>query len=183
MRGRQITGPRRVVLLVPWESSASEGIQLLADSAVDTKATKVKDYWDALFDESKLVMLPGERPTWFTIAPLTSGQKLAAPSSPIQERVAWFIRCGLVRIENYQVRGVDGVDKEAEQPDRADRGGRVGEMASEEWYLRCQITDEDKLALYRMINHVSEAQHPLSKGSARPAGESGSSTEQTANAG
>lgn len=177
MRGRQITGQRRVVLLVPWDLGKSEGVQLLADSAVDTAQTKVKDYWDSLFDEQKLVMVPGERPTWFTISPLTTGQKLAAPSSPLQERVAWFLRCGLVKIDNYQVMGVDGVTKEAEQPDRADRGPRVGEMASEDWYLRCQLTDEDKLGLYRMISHISEAQHPLSRPSAMPPGGSGSSTQ------
>lgn len=182
MRGRQITGQRRVVLLVPWDLGKSEGVQLLADSAVDTAQTKVKDYWDSLFDEAVVKFLPGEKPTWFSIAPLTAGQKLAAPGSPLQERVAWFIRCGLVKIDNYQVMGPDGVSREAEQPDRADRGGRLGEMASEDWYLRCAMTDEDKLALYRMINHVSEAQHPLSRLSGRPAGESGLSTDKTGSA-
>lgn len=180
MRGRQITGPRRVLLLVPWE--VKDGVQLLADSAVDTAKTKVQEYWNSMFDESKLVLVQGETPTWFTIAPLTSGQKLAAPST-LQERVAWFLRCGLVRIENYQVMGVDGVSREADQPDRVDRGGRVGEMASEEWYLRCQITDEDKLGLYRMINHLSEAQHPLSRPSVTQPGASGSSTEPKVSAG
>lgn len=180
MRGRQITGPRRVVLLVPWE--LKDGVQLLADSAVDAAKTKIKDYWDSLFDESKLVLIPGESPTWLTIAPLTPGQKLAAPST-INERIAWFIRCGLIRTENYQIMGADGVSREAEQPDRADRGGRVGEMASEEWYLRCQITEDDKHALYRMIAHLSEAQHPLSRCSATQPGASGSSTEPKVSAG
>jgi hypothetical protein len=161
-------------MIVPYGAE-----NLIADSALDPREMNISAYWDSLFDESLVRLLPGEQPSWFTIAPLTVAQKQAAPpaGASVLDRAAWYVRCGLMRVENYMIQSAAG-DAPAAQPDRKDTG-RLGEMASEKWFQDVNFSEEDTIALYRMIYHISEAQHPLSRRSVRPPGATASNETKT----
>jgi len=141
------------------------------DPAIDLEATVYGDYWDSLFDSEKLVFKTGEQPSWFTIQPMTTAQKIAAPPRDkltALQRAAFVVRCGLTRIDGYTVVDEQGNETAPPQPVRR-RAGNLGELATEEWLLEeSQLSEREIRALALMIEHISEAQAPLPLRSAAP---------------
>lgn len=169
MRGRQIIGPRRVAIVALVDDGSGRNLPVV-DDAVDLRAMDIGGYWDSLFAADKLSLKQSEQPSWFTIRPLTMAQKLAAPPRAVLFlRAGWLVRCGLVRIENYPLQQPDGGELQAPQPDPKTHG-KLGDIATEEWLTECGLSEQDILALGAMIEHISEASHPLSRPSGAPRG-------------
>jgi hypothetical protein len=177
VRGRQIIGPRRVVLAAILDDGS-----VVLDSAIDLKHSQLwTEYWPSLFDPAKLQFHPGDRPSWFTISPVSTAQKLAAPprgsNAPAFPRAAFFVRAGLLSIEDYPIVAADGSERPAAQPERRRMGG-LGEMATDDWLADSGLSEHDICALGIMIEHISEALHPLARRSVGPSGPGGQ-REQT----
>jgi len=180
-RSRQVIGPRRVVLFAVLNPDDPDRRLVVIDDAVNHKASDIPGYVTSFYDTSKLVFRPGEQPSWFTIAPVSMAQKLAAPPRGRETelaRAAWFVRCGLVRIDGYVLTAADGSQAPVAQPDRKAHG-KLGEVASEEWLAECGLTEHDVMALGAMIEFISEAQGPSSRRSAEPSGDGAAKTATT----
>lgn len=169
--GRRVCKSRRVVLI-----GADEDGDVISDPALH-EDTNAQEYYDSLFDPKHLKMQPGEVPTWWTIAPLTKRQKDAGSEmTTVRGRVEWYVRCGLLAHEHWTIEDDSGAIRNAPQPDRKTRG-RVGELASEQWYEDMDLTAGIATALYVMIAKMSEAQRPLSRHSAPQSGPESSSAK------
>lgn len=79
--GKRLTDPIKVV-------------SVTCDDAIDSERTPLWDY-EIERDPSKVVALPGQRLTWFTIAPLRgdAAAQCRTYSSPIAERLAFARAC------------------------------------------------------------------------------------------
>lgn len=155
--GKRVLRPIKAVMAIP----AGKGIEII-DPAIDVSKSDIEKYWESIFDIKHITFYPGESPTWFTLTPLTRRQKDAVDVA-IGERQAasWYIRCSLLSMDNYTIIDSNGKVIEAPQPDRQQRG-RAGEMASEEWLDKVNFPAEHRTGLFLIINHISEAQLPLS---------------------
>lgn len=166
--GKRVLRPIRAVIAVP----SGRGMELI-DPAIDVENSDIDKYWESMFDIKYIAFHPGESPSWFTFVQLTRRQKDAVDVA-IGERQAasWYIRCSLINVENYTI--IDNLSNitEAPQPDRQSRG-RAGEMASEEWLDKINFPSDHRVALFLMINHISEAQPPLLRRSEQGHGHTG----------
>ena len=163
-RHRQIIGPRQVALVVIEAPPFVPELLMAFDSAVDLTRTDYGKYKESLYDRRHLAIKEGQRPSLFTIQPLTMAQKLSAPAANEGlSRAAFFVRCGLTRIDEYSIE-INGDSRPIPQPDRR-KNGQLGDMATPEWLLECGLSEEDIRALGFMIAHISEAQSPLATSS------------------
>lgn len=164
MLGRRVTGPRRVVIAVELPAGGA-----VVDPAVDVERSNLAEYRASLWDDRHLAFRAGEKPTWFLIQPLTRRQKDACEGFAPRAAAAWYLRCALLAIENYQVVSAAGEIIDAPQPERVPNGA-FGLMATEKWVDELNLPEEHLLACWFMIRALSEAQLPLSKPSATPSG-------------
>lgn len=142
----------------------------LIDPAVDVEASDLDAYWENLFNGQHLALRPGESPTWVTIKPLTRRQKEAADAAFGERQLAsWYLRCGLVAVENFYVYGPEGKDTPI-QPVAFEDRGPLGQLVTEKWLDEVNFPSIVRNALFYMIAHLSEARAPLSKPSGPPAG-------------
>ncbi len=165
-RGKRICGPRRVPLLAPGGQYGA-----IADDAIDLEETDFTKYIENLFDLDHLKFKPGEKPSWFTIHPMSTVQIRNAPEGSAIEIASWRVLCGLAKIENMVNISDDGTETAVAQPDRKTRG-TLGEMATEKWLNESGLTTEDILGLGWMIGYISEPQLPFYSPSVKPSGPS-----------
>lgn len=168
MIGRRAFGQRKIVLA--WEH---DGVYVV-DPAIDIDKSDLRQYHESFFDLSHLSIRPGERPTFFSVRPMTRRQKDAIDGLRLREAASWVWRCGIVGFENYQILATDGTVKDADQPDAA-QNGAFGMMASEKWLDELNLPHIHLATIAMMIRHLSEADLPLSKCSAPPSGDGTSS--------
>lgn len=164
MLGRRVSGPRKVVVAVELPGGGS-----VVDPAVDVEHSNLAAYKADLWDPKHLVFRDGERPTWFHVQPLTRRQKDACETFAPRAAAAWYVRCALLEIDNYQVLNGDGVIAEAPQPERV-ANGAFGLMASDKYVDELNLPEEHLLAVWLMVRTLSEAQLPLSRHSNTPRG-------------
>ncbi len=174
MLGRRVTGARKVVVAVELPSGGA-----VVDPAVDIDRSNLAAYRESLWDAKHLNFLDGERPTWFHVQPLTRRQKDACETFAPRATAAWYLRCALLAIDNYQIVAADGSIIDAAQPERV-ANGAYGLMASEKYIDDLNLPEPHLLAIWLMIRTLSEAQLPLSKpSSTRPGVASGGDAAST----
>lgn len=171
MIGRRALGQRRIIF-----ADETDGGIAVADSAVDVPKSDLKKYRESLYDTSHLVLIPGERPTYFTVRPLTRRQKDAIDGMSTREACEWIWRCGMISFENYRIQATDGSEYDAPQPDVV-TNGTFGSMASERWIDDVNPPQAHLLPIAAMIRRISEAELPLSKPSVPQSGPGTSSAE------
>lgn len=133
-------------------------------------------YIDSGYDLSKLQLDTSERPTIFSIKPLTYRQKMQRDSlGGTMDKIFYTLRCGLTGIENYlvfdhgQVRELD--------PLQLENG-----MVSEAWLEKTSLPSDHLLQVAVAISAISEAKAPLSRrsdGAPTPGGLSEKSQDVT----
>jgi len=163
MIGKYIVGPRRVAIAYKMNDV------IVADPAIDILQSNLDHYQSSLFELEWLKYLPGEKPSLFTIQPLTRRQKDAAESMSMRERSAWYLRCSLLGTSNYQVLKQDNSLSEIASPERI-QNGSYGLMAPEMYIDELDLPEQYLLGLMLMIRHISEAQIPISAASSKPSG-------------
>lgn len=151
--GRKAAAATKIVLVVP------KGI---IDPAVDLENSDINKYYDSLFDMKYLKIYPGQEPTYFTIRPLTRRQKDACDALAGQRNIAsWYVRCGLLKIQNYKIYDENDNPREAPNP-VLEKYGDVGEIAPEKWLDEVSFTIDVRDALFICIAKLTEAKIPLS---------------------
>lgn len=172
MIGRYKIGPRRVVIAAVIQVPGKDGgitDVTIADPAIDLAKSNLAEYKESLYDEKHLAYFEGEKPSYFTIQPLTRRQKDAADGMSPRQTAAFFIRCAVTAIDGYQIQDAGGAVVDAPQPKRKDNGS-LGAMAQESWVDKLDMPTDFLFALSYMIRTISEASPPLSRPSELPAG-------------
>jgi hypothetical protein len=156
MLGRAYTGICRIVIACPPKYGG------LVDPAVDVAGSDFDAYWESGFDIKHVAFYEGQQPSWFTLRPLTRRQRDALDIA-FGERssISWYLRCGIVKIENYDLVKEDGVRAGAPQPEM-ERRGELGEVASEKWLDEVNFPTDQRVALFHAINKITEPSLPLS---------------------
>lgn len=133
----------------------------VTDPAIDIENSDFKAYWDSYFDIKHIKFKDGCEPTYFTIRPLTRRQKDAVDALAGQRNIAsWYIRCGLIRLENYLIYDESNNVTHATSP-IIENHGQVGEISTEKWLDEISFTIDVRDALFVAIAHITEAKPPL----------------------
>lgn len=131
-----------------------------------------KKYKAELFDEDLLELDPEDKPTYFKIRQLSDKQKDAiAGETSTRKQAKLAIRCALTGVENYLIQ-TDTGEKSCASIDFEDHF-LCGRIVSQDWLDALNMPTAQMLDLYLCIDHLSEAQLPLSKRSAVLAGDRG----------
>jgi len=175
MLGAEIIGARDVVMVIATLGDDGRIDSLIADSAVDIEASHIGKYWESMFDPSHLSVDMAQATIW-RIQPLTRRQKRHIPSNAdVMERAEWYVRCGLLSVKNRPIMD-GGREVQTPAPSTTDLG-QLGKVIDEKWLDEVNLPDDQIVALYRMIKHISEAPHPLSRSSSKESGD-GQSNEK-----
>ena len=127
--------------------------------------------------------IKGEEPTYFTIRQLSRPQKDAVetiPDNKARERAAFYIKCGLERVDGFKIEDEEGNEIDLDQPVRK-RNGKLGEMVSDAWVTKLDLPEQYLHGLAYHIKIFSEASDPLSRPSEPQSGDTsppGAAAEQ-----
>lgn len=155
MLGRAYTGITRIVIAAPAKFGG------LVDPAVDVANSDIDAYWDSGFDLKHIKFFEGQQPSWFTLRPLTRRQRDALDIA-FGERsaISWYLRCGILRVDNYVLVKEDGSRTDIPQPEIEKRGD-LGEIATEKWLDEVNFPTEQRIVLFHAINKLTEPSAPL----------------------
>ncbi len=154
--GRRAAKPTKIVIALPGEDG-------LVDPAIDIENSDIEEYWESLFNIEHIKFNKGQKPTYFTIKPLTRRQKDAVDVLTGEKALAsWYIRCSLIKLYNYHIMDGDGKVGDAPHP-AIKKHGEVGEIATEGWLDKVNFSSDVKNVLCLAIMSMSEAKIPLSK--------------------
>ncbi len=166
---KRLFGPRKICLAMEY------GDEIVCDSAInlseDKKENKkmIQNYWDSYFDLSQLKMKTDEKPTLFTIKSITRRQKeygyqfqddsVSNKTERLNDLAQWYIRCGLIGISNYKL--IEEGKEQVIDTIETETVGQYGEVLTIGWLDKINFTTFETLALFTMIQKISEPSVPL----------------------
>lgn len=136
----------RVAIILASDSAIKEGYEA---------------YIAAGYDESKLVLVDGDRPTRFHVRRLTYDARKRVDDLDGSERLEFLLRASLEKIENYQVRrSADGPAADLAPPEFDDHK-EFGPLLKVQWLRDAMLPTTVMMAVGAAARHLSEYDLPF----------------------
>ena len=149
MLGRSVRTPKPVILR--------------GDNAVDWTRSNWAKYVESGFDPKHLELIPGLKPTTFTIGQLTRPQQIVGDSRTGAMAADFLIMCGLQAIDEYVIEKPDGSRHIITGPADREETGTLGMTLTTKYLDDLCLPPAQRDDLADCIRKNSEAPLPLSK--------------------
>lgn len=150
MIGRSVRTPKQVILR--------------GDDAVDWSKSDWDKYVESGFDSQHLALVPGQKPTTFTIGQLTRPQQIVLDSRGTGALASDFlIMCGLHAIDEYVIVKPDGSRHIITGPSDREKTGNLDMTLTTKYMDDLCLPPSQRDCLAECIRSNSEVPLPLSK--------------------